>query len=156
LVDIMSVPIALAGQDPELFTRVKNLLGPKRAESASTAEFLDAARLVQGGEFAGLQPILDAQGQRQERLVEKMEDVLLKRGEQQQKFGKESLAEAAKYNALFNLPGTIMSAVSTPGIIAAQGAGNIANIMTQGAQNIPALTRFERGSYSYTPTRYFG
>jgi hypothetical protein len=71
-------------------------------------------------------------------------------------FDKERMKEAAKYKALFDLPGTIMNAVTTPGIIAAQGAGNIANIMTQGAQNIPALTRFERGSYSYTPTRYFG
>jgi hypothetical protein len=71
-------------------------------------------------------------------------------------FDKERMREAAKYKALFDLPGTIMNAVTTPGIIAAQGAGNIANIMTQGAQNIPALTRFDRGSYSYTPTRYFG
>ncbi len=71
-------------------------------------------------------------------------------------FDKERMKEAGKYKALFDLPGIITSAVATPGIIAAQGAGNIANIMTQGAQNIPALTRFERGSYSYTPTRYFG
>lgn len=70
-------------------------------------------------------------------------------------FDKERMKEAAKYKALFDLPGTIMNAVTTPGIIAAQGAGNIANIMTQGAQNIPSLTRFERGNYSYTPTRYF-
>lgn len=70
-------------------------------------------------------------------------------------FDKERMREAAKYKALFDLPGTIMNAVTTPGIIAAQGAGNIANIMTQGAQNIPALTRFERGSYSYSPNRYF-
>ena len=71
-------------------------------------------------------------------------------------FDKERMKEAGKYKALFDLPGTIMNAVTTPGIIAAQGAGNIANIMTQGTQNIPALTRFDRGSYSYTPTRYFG
>jgi len=71
-------------------------------------------------------------------------------------FDKERMREAAKYKALFDLPGTIMNAVTTPGIIAAQGAGNIANIMTQGAQNIPSLTRFDRGSYSFTPTRYFG
>jgi hypothetical protein len=70
-------------------------------------------------------------------------------------FDKERMREAAKYKALFDLPGTIMNAVTTPGIIAAQGAGNIANIMTQGAQNIPSLTRFDRGSYSYTPNRYF-
>ena len=70
-------------------------------------------------------------------------------------FDKERMKEAAKYKALFDLPGTIMNAVTTPGIIAAQGAGNIANIMSQGAQNIPSLTRFDRGSYSYTPTRYF-
>jgi|32_taG_2_1085360.scaffolds.fasta_scaffold04045_7 hypothetical protein len=71
-------------------------------------------------------------------------------------FDKERMKEAGKYKALFDLPGIITSAVATPGIIAAQGAGNIANIMTQGAQNIPALTRFDRGSYSFTPTRYFG
>ena len=71
-------------------------------------------------------------------------------------FDKERMREAAKYKALFDLPGIITSAVATPGIIAAQGAANIANIMTQGAQNIPALTRFDRGSYSFTPTRYFG
>jgi len=70
-------------------------------------------------------------------------------------FDKERMREAGKYKALFDLPGTIMNAVTTPGIIAAQGAGNIANIMTQGAQNIPSLTRFDRGSYSYTPNRYF-
>jgi hypothetical protein len=70
-------------------------------------------------------------------------------------FDKERIKEAAKYKALFDLPGTIMNAVTTPGIIAAQGAGNIANMMSQGAQNIPSLTRFDRGSYSYTPTRYF-
>jgi len=71
-------------------------------------------------------------------------------------FDKERMKEAGKYKALFDLPGIITSAVATPGIIAAQGAGNIANIMTQGAQNIPSLTRFDRGSYSFTPTRYFG
>ena len=71
-------------------------------------------------------------------------------------FDKERMKEAGKYKALFDLPGIITSAVATPGIIAAQGAANIANIMTQGAQNIPALTRFDRGSYSFTPTRYFG
>lgn len=71
-------------------------------------------------------------------------------------FDKERMKEAGKYKALFDLPGTIMNAVATPGIIAAQGAGNIANIMTQGTQNIPSLTRFDRGSYSFTPTRYFG
>lgn len=70
-------------------------------------------------------------------------------------FDKERMKEAAKYKALFDLPGTIMNAVTTPGIIAAQGGASIANIMTQGAQNIPALTRFDRGNYSYTPTRYF-
>ena len=70
-------------------------------------------------------------------------------------FDKERMKEAAKYKALFDLPGTIMNAVTTPGIIAAQGAAGIANIMSQGAQNIPSLTRFDRGSYSYTPTRYF-
>jgi hypothetical protein len=71
-------------------------------------------------------------------------------------FDKERMKEAGKYKALFDLPGIITSAVTTPGIIAAQGAANIANIMTQGAQNIPSLTRFDRGSYSFTPTRYFG
>ena len=71
-------------------------------------------------------------------------------------FDKERMKEAGKYKALFDLPGIITSAVATPGIIAAQGAANIANIMTQGAQNIPSLTRFDRGSYSFTPTRYFG
>jgi len=70
-------------------------------------------------------------------------------------FDKERMKEAGKYKALFDLPGIITSAVTTPGIIAAQGAGNIANIMTQGTQNIPSLTRFDRGSYSYTPSRYF-
>jgi len=75
--------------------------------------------------------------------------------EDQLSFDRERMKEAAKYKALFDLPGTIMNAVTTPGIIAAQGAGNIANMMSQGAQNIPSLTRFDRGSYSYTPTRYF-
>lgn len=70
-------------------------------------------------------------------------------------FDKERMKEAAKYKALFDLPGTIMNAATLPGILAAQGGASIANIMTQGTQNIPALTRFERGSYSYTPTRYF-
>ena len=70
-------------------------------------------------------------------------------------FDKERMKEAAKYKALFDLPGTIMNAVTTPNIIAAQGAAGIANIMSQGAQNIPSLTRFDRGNYSYTPTRYF-
>lgn len=70
-------------------------------------------------------------------------------------FDKERMKEAAKYKALFDLPGTIMNAVTAPSIIAAQGAANIANIMTQGTQNIPSLTRFERGSYSYSPMRYF-
>lgn len=70
-------------------------------------------------------------------------------------FDKERMKEAAKYKLLFDLPGTIANAVATPGILAAQGGASIANIMTQGAQNIPALTRFDRGSYSYTPNRYF-
>lgn len=70
-------------------------------------------------------------------------------------FDKERMKEAAKYKLLFDLPGTITNAITAPGIIAARGASNIANIMTQGAQNIPDLTRFERGSYSYTPSRYF-
>lgn len=70
-------------------------------------------------------------------------------------FDKERMKEAAKYKLLFDLPGTIASAVATPGIIAAQGGASIANIMTQGTQNIPALTRFERGGYNYTPSRYF-
>lgn len=70
-------------------------------------------------------------------------------------FDKERMREAAKYKALFDLPGTIMNAAATPGILAAQGGASVANIMSQGAQNIPSLTRFDRGSYSYTPTRYF-
>lgn len=70
-------------------------------------------------------------------------------------FDKERMREAAKYKALFDLPGTIMNAVTTPSVLAAQGGASVANIMAQGAQNIPSLTRFDRGSYSYTPTRYF-
>lgn len=74
----------------------------------------------------------------------------------QLEFDKERMKEAGKYKLLFGLPETITSAFTTPGLIAAQGANTITNLMAQGAANIPQLTRFDRGTYSYSPSKYFG
>jgi len=70
-------------------------------------------------------------------------------------FDKERMREAGKYKLLFDLPGQLTTAYTLPGAIEAQGAASIANIMSQAGTNIPNLVNFQRGSYSYTPARYF-
>ena len=73
----------------------------------------------------------------------------------QLEFDNARIREAGKYKLLFDLPNTLINAYSVPSQIQAQGAANIAQMMTQGAQNIPELTNYQRGSFSFTPGRYF-
>jgi hypothetical protein len=73
----------------------------------------------------------------------------------QLEFDNARIREAGKYKMLFDLPNTLINAYSVPSQIQAQGAANIAQMMAQGAQNIPNLTNFQRGSFNFTPGRYF-
>lgn len=73
----------------------------------------------------------------------------------QLEFDNARIREAGKYKMLFDLPNTLINAYAVPSQIQAQGAANIAQMMTQGAQNIPELTNYQRGSFSFTPGRYF-
>jgi hypothetical protein len=68
---------------------------------------------------------------------------------------KDRMREAGKYKALFDLPNTLINAYSVPSRIQAQGAADIAQMMSQGAANIPNLTNYQRGSFSFSPNRYF-
>lgn len=90
-------------------------------------------------------------------LIERFSDP--KRMEQQLKlaseFDKERMKEAGKYKMLLDLPRQLTAAYTIPAAIEAQGATNIANIMTNSAANIPNLVNFQRGSYGYTPVNYF-
>jgi hypothetical protein len=73
----------------------------------------------------------------------------------QLEFDNTRIREAGKYKMLFDLPNTLINAYAVPSQIQAQGAANIAQMMAQGAQNIPQLTNYQRGSFSFTPGRYF-
>jgi len=138
-----------------LYSRLEQMYGPERVKGFSNAELIDASRAFGGDDLTTLLGTPEQRAEAQAKQAELFEGILTRRAEQAQKLGKESAREAFKYEMLGRLPETIANAAYAPGIIAAQGAGNIANIMAQGAQNIPSLTRFDRGSYSYTPTRYF-
>jgi len=70
-------------------------------------------------------------------------------------FDKERMKEAGKYKLLFDLPDRIIQAATLPGQLAAEGARGIASSMMEAGANIPQLVSYQRGSYSYTPTRYF-
>ena len=70
-------------------------------------------------------------------------------------FDEKRINLAGKYKMLFDLPNTLINAYAVPSQIQAQGAANIAQMMTQGAQNIPQLTNYQRGSFNFTPGRYF-
>jgi hypothetical protein len=73
----------------------------------------------------------------------------------QKELDKDRMREAGKYKALFDLPNTLINAYSVPSRIQAQGAADIAQMMSQGAQNIPQLTNYQRGSFNFSPNRYF-
>jgi hypothetical protein len=68
---------------------------------------------------------------------------------------KDRMREAGKYKAMFDLPNTLINAYSVPSRIQAQGAADIAQMMSQGAANIPNLTNYQRGSFNFSPNRYF-
>jgi hypothetical protein len=70
-------------------------------------------------------------------------------------FDERRLKEAGKYKLLFDLPAQITAAYAIPGAIEAQGGVNVANIMTSAGATIPNLVDYQRGSYNYTPNRYF-
>ena len=70
-------------------------------------------------------------------------------------FDKERMKEAGKYKMLFELPDKIIQAATLPGQIAAEGSRGIAASMMQAGQQIPNLVNYQRGGFSYTPTRYF-
>jgi len=73
----------------------------------------------------------------------------------QKELDKDRMREAGKYKALFDLPNTLINAYSVPSRIQAQGAADIAQMMSQGAANIPNLTNYQRGSFNFSPNRYF-
>lgn len=73
----------------------------------------------------------------------------------QKELDKDRMREAGKYKALFDLPNALISAYSVPSRIQAQGAADIAQMMSQGAANIPNLTNYQRGSFNFSPNRYF-
>jgi len=73
----------------------------------------------------------------------------------QKELDKDRMREAGKYKALFDLPNTLINAYSVPSRIQAQGAADIAQLMSQGTQNIPQLTNYQRGSFNFSPNRYF-
>ena len=137
------------------YSRMEQVFGPERVKGFSNTELIDAYRTFGGDDLTTLLGTPEQRAKAQAKQSELFEGLLMRRAEQAQKLGKESAREAFKYEMLGRLPETIANAAYAPGIIAAQGAGNIANMMAQGAQNIPSLTRFDRGSYRYTPTRYF-
>jgi hypothetical protein len=70
-------------------------------------------------------------------------------------FDERRLKEAGKYKLLFDLPAQLTAAYAIPGAIEAQGGANVANIMTSAGATIPNLVSYQRGSYNYTPARYF-
>ena len=70
-------------------------------------------------------------------------------------FDERRMREAGKYKALFDMPNAWINAYSVPAQIQAQGAASIAQMMAQGAQNIPSLTNYQRAGFSFTPNRYF-
>lgn len=70
-------------------------------------------------------------------------------------FDKERMKEAGKYKMLFELPDKIIQAATLPEQIAAEGSRGIAASMMQAGQQIPNLVNYQRGGFSYTPTRYF-
>lgn len=90
-------------------------------------------------------------------LLEKFSDPAKMRQQLQlaSEFDKERMREAGKYKLLFDLPEQLTRAYTIPGAIEAQGAANIASIMSQAGANIPNLVGFQRGNYSYTPAKYF-
>lgn len=70
-------------------------------------------------------------------------------------FDKERMKDAAKYKMLLDLPRQLTAAYTIPAAIEAEGAANVANIMTGAGANIANLANFQRGAYSYAPARYF-
>lgn len=117
-------------QGPELQSFIKEGLAPK-------------------GELEGLiEPLLAIR--REERDPAYRKQIL----QDQLEFDRQRLAEAAKYKALFDLPNTLINAYAVPAQIQAQGASNIAQMMTQSAQNIPNLINYQRSAFGFTPNRY--
>lgn len=100
---------------------------------------------------------LDRLGETFERIRKEERDPAYARQvlQNQLEFDNARIREAGKYKMLFDLPNTLINAYAVPSQIQAQGAANIAQMMTQGAQNIPELTNYQRGSFSFTPGRYF-
>lgn len=96
-----------------------------------------------------IQPLLDIR--REERDPAYRKQIL----QDQLDFDRARMAEAGKYKALFDLPQTLITAISVPAQIQAQGATSIAQMMAQGTQNIPSLTDYQRAGFSFTPNRYF-
>jgi hypothetical protein len=71
-------------------------------------------------------------------------------------FQKEQMKEAGKYKLLFDLPERLVQAATAPSQLMSEGARGIAASMMQAGQQIPNLVGYQRGNFSYTPTRYFG
>lgn len=100
---------------------------------------------------------LDRLGATFERIRKEERDPAYKRQilQDQLEFDNARIREAGKYKMLFDLPNTLINAYAVPSQIQAQGAANIAQMMAQSAQNIPQLTNYQRGSFGFTPGRYF-
>jgi hypothetical protein len=96
-----------------------------------------------------IKPILDIR--REERDPAYRQQVL----KDQLAFDQARMQEAGKWKAMFDLPNTLINAYSVPSRIQAQGAADIAQLMSQGAANIPNLTNYQRGSFNFSPNRYF-
>lgn len=97
----------------------------------------------------------DKQFEMTRRFLDDQEQRQMRQAEKAQQLGKESLSETTKYKMLFDLPRQLTAAYTIPAAIEAQGAANIANIMTNAGAYIPNLVGFQRGSYAYTPVNYF-
>lgn len=72
-----------------------------------------------------------------------------------QKLGKESLGEAAKYKMLMNLPSQMMTALTLPGTLAAEGANRVATTIAEGMRAMPGPVVTARNP-TYQPTQYYG
>jgi len=153
----MSTPIPLAGQQPELLSEINRLFGPDRTKNFTTAELFDAARIAQGGgEWKGLEPILEKNREAQKELIKEMAEIKLQEGIQRQEFGKESLALASLYNQIGRLPGTIASAFGGAGErqLMSDLYGQIPQIVSDTYRTFPQR-QIQPVSISMSPVRYF-
>jgi hypothetical protein len=119
-------------------------------EGAQLQSFIDTG--ISSGQKGELETLADRffAARREERDPAYRKQVL----EDQLAFDRQRMQEAAKYKAIFDLPKTLIEAYSVPAQIQAQGASNIAQMMSQNSQNIPSLINYQRSAFGFNPNQY--